>query len=146
MTPSLFENLRSRQTEFVLVSRAPYARIVTASAERGWDVPWYSSFGSDFNIDFEVTVDETNPLAARYNYRPEPGLARDGASELPGLSCFLREADGIFHTYSTYARGTEYIGNSYTLLDLTALGRQEAWEEPKDRNQSSRDGDPSFTS
>jgi predicted dithiol-disulfide oxidoreductase (DUF899 family) len=146
MTPSLFENLRSRQTTFVLVSRAPYAKISAAAKERNWDVPWYSSYGSDFNFDFEVSFDKANP-PLRYNYREQPWLLEDGAvDELPGFSCFLREGDEVFHTYSTFARGTEYIGNAYTLLDLTALGRQEAWEEPKDRVESGRAGDPSFAS
>jgi predicted dithiol-disulfide oxidoreductase (DUF899 family) len=141
MTPSLFKNLRSRETNFVLTSRAPYAKIAAAKAERGWDVPWYSSFGSSFNDDYEVTVD---PAAPRYNYRDEPEIAE--ATELPGFSCFLRDGDSVYHTYSTYARGTEYIGNAYTLLDLTALGRQETWEEPKDRTAAAREGDPSFSS
>lgn len=141
MTPSLFKNLRSRETNFVLVSRAPYARIAEAMAERGWDVPWYSSFGTSFNADYEVTVDPAKP---RYNYRDEPSMA--GATELPGYSAFLRDGESIFHTYSTYARGAEYIGNVYTYLDLTALGRQEAWEEPKGRSDASREGDPSFSS
>jgi predicted dithiol-disulfide oxidoreductase (DUF899 family) len=52
---------------------------------------------------------------------------------MPGYSCFLREGDDVFHTYSTYARGAETIGGSHYLLDLTALGRQQDWEEPKDR-------------
>lgn len=147
MTPSLFANLRSRQTAFVLVSRAPYARIAQAAKERGWDVPWYSSYGSDFNFDFEVSFDKANPSSLRYNYRAEPWLADyDAPTELPGFSCFLREGGEVFHTYSTFARGTEYIGNPYTLLDLTALGRQEAWEEPKGRAESDRAGDPSFSS
>ena len=49
------------------------------------------------------------------------------------MSCFLRDGGDIFHTYSTYARGTDQLGSTYTLLDLTALGRQEDWEEPKGR-------------
>ncbi len=53
---------------------------------------------------------------------------------------------GIFHTYSVFGRGTEYVGNAYTFLDLTALGRQEDWEEPKGRATAVRGGDPTFTS
>ncbi len=68
------------------------------------------------------------------------------STELPGFSCFLREDGEIFHTYSAYGRGTEYIGNTYTLLDLTALGRQEDWEEPKGRVAPVRGGDPTFSS
>ena len=65
---------------------------------------------------------------------------------MPGYSCFLREGDEVFHTYSAFARGTEYVGNAYTFLDMTALGRQEDWEEPKDRSAATRGGDPTFTS
>ena len=65
---------------------------------------------------------------------------------MPGYSCFLRDGDEIFHTYSVYGRGTEYVGNAYTFLDMTALGRQEDWEEPKGRVAPVRGGDPTFTS
>jgi predicted dithiol-disulfide oxidoreductase (DUF899 family) len=59
----------------------------------------------------------------------------------------LRDDDDVYHTYSTYARGTELIGGlTYPLLDITALGRQEEWEEPKDRAVDSRGADPSFAS
>ena len=53
--------------------------------------------------------------------------------EMPGISAFLRVGDEVFHTYSTYGRGIEEFHNGYQYLDLTALGRQEAWEEPKGR-------------
>ena len=53
--------------------------------------------------------------------------------EQPGISCFLRDGDDIFHTYSTFGRGTEEFGGAYKVLDLTALGRQENWEQPGGR-------------
>ena len=61
------------------------------------------------------------------------GWIGEGSSEQPGYSMFLRDGDAVFHTYSVYARGTEMLGGSYYFLDLTALGRQEEWEEPKGR-------------
>jgi hypothetical protein len=60
-------------------------------------------------------------------------------------SYFLRDENAIFHTYSVYARGTESLGGSYYFLDLTALGRQEEWEEPKDRVPDARASLPDFT-
>jgi predicted dithiol-disulfide oxidoreductase (DUF899 family) len=63
---------------------------------------------------------------------------------MPGLSCFLHDGDRVFHTYSMFARGAEQIGGSYYLLDLTALGRQEDWEEPKGRAQTLRSATPGF--
>ncbi len=74
-------------------------------------------------------------------------MDESGTAEMPGLSCFLRDDEGqIFHTYSTWARGTDALGGSYTFLDLTALGRQEEWEEPKGRAPESHRADPSFSS
>jgi predicted dithiol-disulfide oxidoreductase (DUF899 family) len=141
---ALLAHLRSRETAFVLASRAPLAKLEAYQASRGWTVPWYSSYGSDFNYDFQVTVDGTTGQVI-YNYRPEPDLADREPTELPGLSCFLHEGGDIFHTYSTYARGTDQLGNAYTLLDLTALGRSEDWEEPKGRAQKVHGADPTFT-
>ena len=150
LSPGILEHLGSRETTFVLASRAPYDRIAAAATERGWFVPWYSTEGSDFNYDYRVTLDASRGQV-EYNYRPEPGAVADQPSaERPGYSCFLRDgaSDGasIFHTYSAYARGTEYVGNAYTFLDMTALGRQEDWEEPNGRAASNRGGDPTFTS
>ena len=63
---------------------------------------------------------------------------------MPGMSCFQRDGDRAFHTYSMFARGAEQIGGSSYLLDLTALGRQEGWEEPKGGAQALRSTTPGF--
>lgn len=144
MTGSLFDELAARDTTYVLVSRAPYAKIAEAKRERGWDVPWFSAHGSDFNYDLRVTMDEELPQL-EYNYRVELELLPaegERSSELAGISCFLRAGEEVFHTYSTYARGMDYLAGTYPLLDLTALGRQEDWEEPKDRNETVKSWDP----
>ena len=125
--------LRSRDTAYAMVCRAPMDRIEAYRAGRGWTVPWYSSYGSDFNYDFQVTLDESMPKL-EYNYRLEPDLLAGARStELPGASCFLRDGGEIYHTYSAYARGLDHTDLGYAFLDLTALGRQEAWEEPRGR-------------
>ena len=76
----------------------------------GWTFPWYSSYGSDFNYDFHVTLDEA-VAPVEYNYRDRAELAPAGSrelrGELHGTSVFLRDGDRVFHTYSTYARGTD---------------------------------------
>jgi predicted dithiol-disulfide oxidoreductase (DUF899 family) len=132
-TEALVRRLRSRDTAFAMVCRAPLAKIEAYTAGRGWVLPWYSSYGSDFNYDFAVTLDGA-PGQVTYNYRPEPGLAAgEQPAELPGASCFLREGRDVFHTYSAYARGLDHTDFAYAFLDLTAFGRQEPWEEPKDR-------------
>jgi predicted dithiol-disulfide oxidoreductase (DUF899 family) len=141
----LLAHLRSRDTTFVLVSRAPLDKLEKYRLAKGWTVPWYSSSGSDFNYDFQATVDrEHGPLI--YNYREEPDmLSGSDSEEVPGLSCFLRDGDQVFHTYSTWARGSDIVGSAYSLLDLTALGRQEDWEEPKGRAPRLHGADPTFT-
>jgi predicted dithiol-disulfide oxidoreductase (DUF899 family) len=126
---ALITRLRDRDTAFAMVCRAPLAKIQPYWAGRGWVLPWYSSYGSDFNYDFQVTMDKSLPQLT-YNYRPEPGMLGDAQStELPGESCFLRHDGEIFHTYSAYARGLDHVDLAYAFLDMTALGRQEAWEE-----------------
>ncbi|MFE9430096.1 DUF899 domain-containing protein [Streptomyces sp. NBC_01281] len=108
-------HLRARGTEFAVVSRAPYTKILPFKARMGWTVPWYSSYDSDFNYDFQVSFGGDEPF------------------ERPGVSCFLRDRDHVFHTYSTYERGLDGLGSTTSLLDLTALGRREEWEEPRGR-------------
>ena len=84
---------------------------------------------------------------AFYNYRDADAIREmgfDPAGEFPGRSSFLRTDDGVFHTYSVFARGTETMGGSYYLLDETALGRQEDWEEPKGRADVGPRGDAEF--
>ena len=125
--------LAERDTTFTLISRAPLAKLEAYRAEKRWSVPWASSFGSHFNYDFHVTLDEkVAPL--EYNYMDKAALeARRGEGKVEGedhgLSVFFRIGDDLFHTYSAYARGTENLTNSYTLLDVTPYGRQEDFEE-----------------
>jgi predicted dithiol-disulfide oxidoreductase (DUF899 family) len=146
LADGVLTHLRSRDTAFVLVSRAPLAKLQKYQASRGWTAPWYSSHGSDFNYDFQATLDRSRPQL-EYNFRPEPEIVSGDTTtaEVPGFSCFLRDGDDIFHTYSTYARGTDNLGGTYSLLDLTALGRQEDWEEPKGRAPRLHGPDPTFT-
>jgi len=152
MAPGLLEHLHSRNTSLVYVSRAPLAKIERYKAERGWTFPWYSSFGSDFNYDFHVTLDDSvTPVEYNYRSRAEyEARGEDGFDpgnqpvERPGGSYFLRDGDRIFHTYSVYARGLESTGGSYYFLDNTALGRQEDWEEPKGRADLARAAVPDF--
>ncbi len=150
----LLAHLHTRDTSFVVVSRAPLTRIEAYKARKGWTFPWYSSYGSAFNYDFHVTLDES-VAPIEYNYRTRAEHERAGTSyyvedeqpiEAPGQSCFLRDGDSVFHTYSNYARGAEMTGGSYYFLDLTALGRQEEWEEPKGRAAETRGASPDFSS
>ena len=127
MAPGLLEHLHARETSLAYVARAPLAKIERYKAKRGWTFPWYSSFGSDFNYDFHVTLDES-VAPVEYNYRTPEEHAQAGTSyylegdqplELPGRSHFLRDGERVFHTYSTFGRGGEMTGGSYYFLDLT---------------------------
>ncbi|HEX2383258.1 MAG TPA: DUF899 domain-containing protein [Acidimicrobiales bacterium] len=150
VSQGLMDHLHTRDTSLAYVSRAPIEKLERYKAKRGWTFPWYSSYDSDFNYDFHVTLDESvTPI--EYNFRTKAEHAARGvdfdsdeSSEAPGRSHFLRDGDTIFHTYSVYARGLESIGGSYYLLDETALGRQEEWEEPKGRAADSRGAVPDF--
>lgn len=117
-------HLAARDTSFAVVSRAPLEKIERFRKRMGWDFPWWSSFDTDFNYDFGVTLDENH---SEYNYAPvsaQPaGYPHEGERE--GLSVFLRDGERVFHTYSTYQRGLDLFLNTYNFLDLTPLGRQE---------------------
>ncbi len=146
VSDGLMKHLAVRDTTLAYVSRARLATIEDYKRRKGWTFPWYSSYGSDFNYDFHVTIDESvTPLV--YNFRTREEWVRAGKGhvvegdqpyEMPGTSFFLRDGDRIFHTYSSYGRGAEATGGSYYFLDLTALGRQEDWEEPKGRSDNAR--------
>ncbi len=152
LSDGLLRHLHARETTLVVVARAPLEKLERYKAERGWTFPWYSSYGSDFNYDFHVTLDESvAPIEYNSRGQAEHELAGTGGDvdgdqpiEQPGESYFLRDGDTAFHTYSTYARGAEATGGSYYFLDLSALGRQEAWEEPKGRSDDPHKAVPSF--
>jgi predicted dithiol-disulfide oxidoreductase (DUF899 family) len=101
-------HLHARDVSFALVSRAPLANILRYKKRMGWTVQWFSSAGSDFNVDFGVTTE---------------------GGETFGLSVFLRDGDEVYRTYFTAGRGVEALGSTWTFLDLTPFGRQETWED-----------------
>lgn len=151
ISEGFLEHIHQRDTSFAIVSRAPLEKLRRWKDLKGWDhLCWYSSFGTTFNHDFGVTLDPSSGEPV-YNYRTASEASMDMApddapQELPGRSCFLQVDGRVFHTYSQYARGLESTGGSYYFLDLTALGRQEDWEEPKGRSESVRSNQPDFSS
>jgi len=154
VSQGLLDHLHARDTTLAYVSRARLETIERYKAKKGWAFPWYSSHGSDFNYDFHVTLDRT-VAPVEYNYRSAEEHAGKGVSwiaeaeeaiEMPGVSFFLRDGERVFHTYSSYARGAEQTGGSYYFLDLTALGRQEDWEQPQGRAGAAHAASPDFAS
>ena len=122
-------HLAQRDTAFVAVSRAPYARIERFRRRMGWRFAWVSSHGSSFNYDFGVgfTPEQVAAGPLPYNYGEWPLSGEDW----PGLSVFFRDESGrVFHSYSTYGRGVEVMMGAYRMLDLTPLGRGEREDAP----------------
>ena len=141
-------HLNQRDVTFLCVSRAPLEQLQAYKRRMGWSFPWASSAGSDFNFDFGVSfTHEQQRDGADYNYRPvrllailEAGVAPEAIesiandvgtdvagylTELPGLSAFALEDGAVYHTYSTYARGGEFVLGFYPFLDRVPRGRDE---------------------
>jgi predicted dithiol-disulfide oxidoreductase (DUF899 family) len=96
-------HLNARNTTLVLASRAPQPDIRRVTARMGWTMPWYTltdGFDADFGVD-----------------------------EWHGTNAFIRDGDRVFRTYFINNRGDEAMGGTWSYLDLTALGRQEEWED-----------------
>jgi predicted dithiol-disulfide oxidoreductase (DUF899 family) len=105
-------HLNARDVTFAIVSRAPQAQIEQLKRRMGWEMPWYTVIGEEFQRTL-------------------------GTSEYFALNVFLRDGDRAFLTYTTTGRGVEALGSVWTFLDLTPLGRQEEWEDtPPGRPQS----------
>lgn len=120
-------HLNAANTTLAFVSRAPLEKLEAFRRRMGWATPIVSSAGTDFNVDFQVTIDPSRG-ATTYNFRDVRELGGPTASfagDLPGVSVFVRDGDEVFHTYSAYARGTEPESNVFGYLDFTPLGRQD---------------------
>ena len=117
-------HLAHRDVELVVVSRAPLAKIEEFERRMGWHFKWVSSFENDFNHDYGVSfTPEEMEQGKLYNY----GSRRFPSDEAPGISIFTKdEAGNVFHTYSSYGRGGEFLIGVYSYLDLVPKGRDEA--------------------
>ena len=117
-------HLAARDLSFVAISRAPLAEIERFKHRMGWQFPWVSSNGCEFNFDFHVsfTPEERQRGEVFYNY----GMTAFPHEEAPGVSAFYRDENGqVFHTYSTYGRGVELMMGAYDLIDIAPKGRDE---------------------
>ncbi len=141
-------HLANHDVTLCAVSRAPLAKLDAYKRRMGWTFPWASSFGGDFNADFEVSITEEQQRegTVEYNYRPSrprsevkpaasgeenPHAAMTGtdaatyARERPGMSAFVVDDNVVYHTYSTYARGLDGLWSMYQWLDRAPKGRNE---------------------
>jgi predicted dithiol-disulfide oxidoreductase (DUF899 family) len=134
-------HLAQRYAAFTAISRAPLAKIEKFKKRMGWSFSWVSSGGTDFNYDLGASFSdedlERGPVI--YNYKPVEMDMRDRE----GISIFAKDKRGVFHTYSTYARGIDLLNTTYNFLDLTPKGRDEAhlsdsqaWVRHKEKYES----------
>jgi predicted dithiol-disulfide oxidoreductase (DUF899 family) len=100
---SHLSHLNARDTTLIFASRAPQENIRQLKSRMGWEIPWYTIL-DDFDKDF-------------------------GVDEWHGHNIFIREGDKIYRTYFINSRGDEAMGSTWNYLDMTALGRQEDWED-----------------
>ena len=142
-------HLANHDVTLCAVSRAPLAKLQAYRQRMGWSFPWASSFGSDFNYDFQAghTREQQQSGVGEYNFRmtdirpdlevgPEnswvtellAGIGTDWATytrERPGMSAFALEDGVVYHTYSAYARGLDGLWGMYQWLDRAPRGRNE---------------------
>ena len=152
-------HLANHDVTLTAVSRAPLPKLQAFKRRLGWTFPWASSYGNDFNLDFNVQVTEEQQRkgGAEYNYRPMapmrelPGnsyvgqmAAMTGTDALtftrdrPGVSSFILEGGVVYHTYSTFARGLDGLWNMWQWLDRAPKGRNEEgiWWRHHDRYEN----------
>jgi predicted dithiol-disulfide oxidoreductase (DUF899 family) len=141
-------HLENHDVAMTAISRAPLAKLQAYKHRMGWTFPWASSFGSDFNYDFDAsnTEEEQHSGTIEYNYAPldvRPILEAGGGTpsefaslcgtdtatylrETPGMSAFALEDGVVYHTYSAYARGVDGLWGMYQWLDRAPKGRNES--------------------
>jgi Uncharacterized protein conserved in bacteria len=139
-------HLANHDVMLTAVSRAPLAKLQAYKRRLGWTFPWASSFGGDFNYDFQAayTEEQQRKEGIDYNYHREEPLRATGGEgpvaqfaamagtdaatftrERPGMSAFVLEDGVVYHTYSTYARGLDGLWGMYQWLDRAPRGRNE---------------------
>jgi predicted dithiol-disulfide oxidoreductase (DUF899 family) len=149
----VYVHLANHDVTLMAVSRAPLPKLQAYKERMGWGFPWASSFGSDFNYDFNGSLtEEEQREGPEYNYRREKPVKTTGAadsttnqgenpveqnanntgtdaatyaSERPGMSAFVLEDGVVYHTYSAYSRGLDVAWSAYQWLDRAPKGRNE---------------------
>jgi predicted dithiol-disulfide oxidoreductase (DUF899 family) len=148
-------HLKACDVTMICISRAPIEKLLAYRERMGWSFNWASSYESDFNVDYGVLaagetthdparplfeanelgllkvlneqpeVRESLPLVALRNARATRTSAEGYFSEGHGIVTFARDGDSIYHCYSSYARGTEFLMGYYAILDRAPKGRGE---------------------
>jgi predicted dithiol-disulfide oxidoreductase (DUF899 family) len=117
-------HLGQRDVTLVCVSRAKLGEIQAFKQRMGWRFKWVSSYGGDFNHDFNVSFTPEEAEAGRVYYNYE--MQAFQCDEMPGISVFYKDDNGrVFHTYSSFGRGNELLLGTYHFLDVVPKGRDE---------------------
>jgi len=125
----MLPHLRQRDVSFVVISRAPRAKLAAFQQRMGWKFKWLSSGDNSFNYDYRASFTPDDARKPIYNF----GTLVPGGPDREGLSVFSKDASGaIFRTYSTYARGIDMFNGTYQILDLVPKGRDEDPEATQD--------------
>src|SRR5690348_17001149 len=138
-TDATLVHLAQRDVSFAAVSRAPLGKIEPFKKRMGWHFNWVSSNGTDFNYDYHASFTPEQKAKGKVDYNFD--MVEFPSTEAPGISIFFKEKNGeVFHTYSSYARGTETVVSTYSYLNLVPKGRDEdhlpftmAWVRHHDR-------------
>ena len=118
------QHFEHHNVSFAAVSRAPINDLQAFRKRMGWGFKWVSSNRNDFNFDYHVSFRPEDAVDGKVHYNYQTIDA--GEEELPGLSVFVKDAQGnIYHTYSAYMRGTEFMSSTFSFLDITPAGRNE---------------------
>jgi predicted dithiol-disulfide oxidoreductase (DUF899 family) len=119
-------HLNAHDVTFVMASRSPLETLNAYKRRMGWEIPWVSCGQTDFNRDFGAWTEEDRRNGTGWNFGTPAGAAVDlREEELMGLSAFQLIDGAVFHTYSTYDRGTDALITTWALLDRTPRGRED---------------------
>ena len=142
-------HLANHDVTLCAVSRAPLAKLQAYKQRMGWGFPWASSYGNEFNVDFQLaaSAEQQRSGVGEYNFRPSDLTATEAlgnqrpfvdwaattgtdwatySQESPGMSAFALEDCVVYHTYSAYARGLDGLWGMYQWRDRAPRGRNEA--------------------
>ncbi|HWU58993.1 MAG TPA: DUF899 domain-containing protein [Microbacteriaceae bacterium] len=125
-------HLANHDVTLAAVSRAPLHKLLEYERRMGWSFPWASSYGSEFNVDFNVTLVEQQPAQSEPPNEFVASLADASGTDAhtftqegPGMSAFVLDDGVVYHTYSTYRRGLDVLWGMFQWLDRAPKGRNE---------------------
>jgi predicted dithiol-disulfide oxidoreductase (DUF899 family) len=123
-------HLNHRDVTFLCASRSPLETLNAYKRRMGWSFPWVSSGETDFNLDFSLFTEEQRRSGTGFNFgTPRRANLSLDDEELMALSAFVLEDGVVYHTYSTYDRGTDVLIGTWQLLDRAPKGRGDDFED-----------------